>query len=252
MTRQNRLLIGVVAALAALAAYWFLLLAPKREEAAALAGKVAQTQASVAQAESTLSSYRQAAGSYKTLYATVAGLGKAVPADDDVRSLVVQLESAAAGSGVDFHSIEVGSAATSSTDTTVADPSVKLPPGAAAVGTAGFSAMSFDLEFKGGFLNLSDLFSRLERFVQVTNDHIDVTGRLLRIEGVSLTGGGGSYRDLTATVHASTYLVPASQGLTAGATAQAPATATTTTPATSADAGTTPAVTTATTTGALR
>ena len=110
MTRQNRLLLGVAAALAALAAYWFLLLAPKREEGAALAVKVAQTQASVAQAETTLASYRKAEGSYKTLYATVASLGKAVPADDDTRSLVVQLESAAAGSGVDFHSIEVGTA----------------------------------------------------------------------------------------------------------------------------------------------
>lgn len=254
MTRQNRLLLGVAAALAALAAYWFLLLAPKREEGAALAEKVAQTQASVAQAESTLASYREAEGSYKTLYATVARLGKAVPADDDTRSLVVQLESTAAASGVDFHSIEVGTAGTSTTDdATIADPSAaKLPPGAAAVGTAGFSAMSYDIEFKGSFLELSDLFSRLERFVQVHNDQIDVTGRLLRIEGLSMSGAEGDYRDLTATVHASTYLEPAGEGLTAGATAQAPAGTTSSTPATSADAGTTPPVTTATTTGALR
>jgi hypothetical protein len=253
VTRQNRLLLGVAAALAALAAYWFLLLAPKREEGAALATKVAQTQASVAQAETTLASYREAEGSYKTLYATVASLGKAVPADDDTRSLVVQLESAAAASGVDFHSIEVGTAGTSGDDATLADPSAaKLPPGAAAVGTAGFSAMSYDLEFKGSFLELSDLFSRLERFVQVDDDRLDVTGRLLRIEGLSMNGAEGDYRDLTATVHASTYLEPAGEGLTAGATAQAPAGTTSSTPATSADAGTTPPVTTATTTGALR
>ena len=252
MTRQNRLLIGVAAALAALAAYWFLLLAPKREEGAALATKVAQTQASVAQAETTLASYREAEGSYKTLYATVASLGKAVPADDDTRSLVVQLESAAAASGVDFHSIEVGPAGTSADDATLDPTAAKLPPGAAAVGTAGFSAMSYDLEFKGSFLDLSDLFTRLERFVQVENDRIDVTGRLLRIEGLSMNGAEGDYRDLTATVHASTYLEPAGEGLTAGATAQAPAGTTSSTPATSADAGTTPPVTTATTTGALR
>jgi hypothetical protein len=251
VTRQNRLLLGVGAALAALAAYWFLLLAPKREESAALADKVAQTQASVAQAESTLASYREAEGSYKTLYATVARLGKAVPADDDVRSLVVQLEAAAARSGVDFHSIEVGTAATSD-DTTTADPSVKLPPGAAAVGSAGFSAMSFDLQFNGSYPKLTDLFSRLERFVRVNNDHIDVTGRLLRIEGLNIAGDDAGYRHLTATVHASTYLVPATEGLTAGATAQAPAATTPSTSATSASAGTTPAVTTATTTGALR
>jgi hypothetical protein len=86
--------------------------------------------------------------------------------------------------------------------------------------------------------------------VRVNNERLDVTGRLLRIEGVQLAPDGDDYRKITATVNASTYLVPATEGLTAGATAPAPAgSGSTTTPA---DAGTTPAVTTATSTGVLR
>jgi len=250
VTRQNRILIGVAAVLAAAAAYWFLLLAPKREEAAALADKVVQTEAAVAQAEATLASYREAEGSFKTLYATVARLGKAVPADDDTRSLVVQLESAAAAAGVNFNSIQVGApvAATPGAPAAAAGTTSELPPGAATVGSAGFSSMAFNLEFRGDFLRLSELFSRLERFVRVTNDRIDVTGRLMRVESVSLEAADDDYRDLTATVNASTYLVPATEGLTAGATAQAPAG---TTPST--DAGTGAGTTiTATTTGVLR
>jgi hypothetical protein len=250
VTRQTRLLLGVVATLAALAAYWYLLLAPKREEAAALAEKVAQTEAAVAQAETTLASYRDAERAYKPLYATVTRLGKAVPADDDVRSLVVQLESAADAAKVDFGSIEVGGVSSASGATDEPPAGVELPPGAAAIGSAGFSAMGFSLEFKGSFLDLTELFTRLERFVRVNNDRLDVSGRLLRIEGIKLAPTGDDYRKLTATVSASTYLVPATEGLTAGATAQASAgSGSTTTPA---DGGTTPAVTTATSTGVLR
>ena len=41
MTKNKTLLIAVVATAAAMAAFWFLALAPKREEAAALDGKIA-------------------------------------------------------------------------------------------------------------------------------------------------------------------------------------------------------------------
>jgi hypothetical protein len=239
---KQKLLIGVVAALAALAAYWFLLLAPKREEAAALATKVEAAQAAVAQAEATLGSYREAQAAYKGLSATVARLGKAVPAGDDVRSLVVQLESAAAGSEVDFASIQTGAASAPDPATASAATDVAAPPGA----SAGFSAMSFNLEFKGSYLRLSELFSRLERFVRVRNERIDVTGRLLRVEGLTMTPESGDYRRLGAKVTVSTYLVPATAGL--AATPAAPATGTTP----PSDGGTTPPVTTATSTGTLR
>jgi hypothetical protein len=249
VTRQTRILLGVVVALGALAAYWFLLLAPKREEAAALEAKVAEKQAAVAQAESTLQSYRQAAGAYKRLYTTVTRLGKAVPEDDDTRSLVVQLESAADGSDVNFSAITTAAAPSADAGATAA-PATKLPPGAAPVGTAGFASMAFDLEFKGSFLRLTDLFTRLERFVTVDDERIDVTGRLLRVDGIALSASGGDPRDLTATVKASTFLVPPGEGLTVGATAQGPAASAGGSPP--AGGATTPPVTTATTTGALR
>ena len=48
---------------------------------------------------------------YKANYATVVRLGKAVPTDDDTRSLVVQLDAAAKRSGVDFDTINAQRAA---------------------------------------------------------------------------------------------------------------------------------------------
>ena len=251
VTKNRTALLGVVVALAAVAAYWFLLLAPKREEAAALAAKVEQTQAAVAQAESTLASYRQAQAAYKSLSATVARLGKAVPADDDVRSLVVQLESAATASKVDFRSIDVGSGSSAAaTDATAAAATVAGPPGSTPMGSAGFSSMAVQPAVQGQ-LPAPRRAVRAARAASssCTGDRIDVTGRLLRVEGLTMSPNGGDYRHLNATVNASTYLVPATEPLSLDAASAAGTTPSTTPPA---DGGTTPPVTTATTTGALR
>jgi Tfp pilus assembly protein PilO len=237
--RSSKLLISVVVLLAAAGAYWFLLLAPKREEAATLATQVSQKEGEVMQAETLLSSYRTAAKTYKVNYATVARLGKAVPADDDVRSLVVQLEAAAADNKVDFRSITVGAGSSASGAPTTATGGAAPPPGAQTVGSAGFAVMPYTLTFEGDYLNLSKFFSELERFVKVSNKKLDVTGRLLRVENFTLTPSGDGYPRLAAQVGATTYLVPPTEGLTAGATPAAPAVAD-------------PSTTTAITTGALR
>ena len=108
--------------------------------------------------------------------------------------------------------------------------------------------MAFNLQFKGSYLRLAELFARLERFVKLQRDRIDVSGRLLRVEGVTLAPNGDDYRHLNATVNASTYLVPATRAAEPGRRRRRPA-PTTTPPA---GGGTTPPVTTATSTGALR
>jgi len=247
VTKNSKLLIAVVAIIAAVGAYWMLVLAPKREQLAKLDSDVAAAQAELGQAQATLKSYESARGEYRENYATVVRLGKAVPPDDDVRSLVVQLDSAAESSGVAFDRITVGEGAGSepTTDSGATPP----PPGAVSVGPAGFTAMPFKFGFQGQFDNLSTFFSRLERFVTVSNERIDVTGRLLRLESLSLKPNTES-NGITAEIGASSYLLPSTQGATNGATPTAPAstTAATTQPAT----GSTPPTTTATSTGALR
>ena len=109
MTRSNKILLSVVALGAAIAAFYFFVLAPKREEVAKLDTDIAAQEAEVEQARLTLAGYEEAKKTYKSNYATLARLGKAVPADDDVRSLMVQLEATADRSGVNFEKIELGS-----------------------------------------------------------------------------------------------------------------------------------------------
>ena len=227
MTRRNTILLVAVAAVAAVGAYWMLVLTPKRDEAAALDKQIAAKQATLAVAASEVASYEQARAAYKVNYSTVARLGKAVPADDDVRSLMVQISSAAKRSGVDFRTISLsgGSGAPASGPDAPADsaPVAKPPPGASNVGSAGFSTMPFKFAFKGEFFELGRFFNRLDRFVAVKGGGLDVTGRLLLLNSITLVPDAEKgFPALTADVEASSYLLPPTEGLTAGATPEGP------------------------------
>jgi hypothetical protein len=249
--RSPKILIPAVAAVAVVAAFYFLALAPKRDEAAKLDGDIAAKQQEVDQSKALLASYGDAKGRYKKNYATIARLGKAVPADDDVRSLLVQLSDAAAKSDVTFHALNVGGGGGGGVAEaqTTAPGALAPAPGTVPVGSAGFKAMPFSFGFEGSFFRLSDFFDRLEDFVTVENKKLDVTGRLLLIGSINVLPGQGT-KQLTATIGAASYLVPPPTDVTgapaSGAAASGSAGATTpTTPST----GTTPTTPTATITG---
>ena len=110
MTNRDRILIGALACLVAVAGFWFLALKPKRADAAAATARVAEAQTKLTAANQALASATTARASFQTDYAIAARLGKAVPDDDDAASLVFQLESAARKAGIDFRSLTVGGA----------------------------------------------------------------------------------------------------------------------------------------------
>ena len=83
--------------------------------------------------------------------------------------------------------------------------------------------MPFSFDFKGSFFELGKFFNRLDRFVAVRNGGLDVTGRLLLLNSITLTPDTEKgFPTLTADVSANSYLLPATEGLTAGATADSP------------------------------
>lgn len=210
LTRNHKALLAVVAMAAAVAAYWMLALAPKREQATKLKTEIAAKQTELEQARTQVALYEESRSSYRANYATLARLGKAVPADDDVRSMLVQLDAAAKRTGVSFRKIEVGTGAgapASATDASAATTGeLAAAPGTIEVGD-GFSALPFSFAFDGTFFDLSEFFSRLERFVTVSNDDIGVNGRLLRLESVQIQPSQSGFPLMEAQVNAASYLV---------------------------------------------
>ncbi len=256
MTTKNPLLFIAIGFVVAGFGFFHFVLQPKQKQASDLSAKIDAAQSDLDAAHSLLASNTEAKKSYRSSYTQVVRLGKAVPGDDDVRSLVVQLDQAAKATHVDFESIDLGdasgAAAAPSTSATPTGSGAALPPGAT-VGPAGFPIMPFSFTFKGQFFRLGAFFHRLDEFVKATNDQVRVSGRLLTVTGIKLEPDTTGFPDIKATVSATTYLVSPVEGATGGATVATPGGAGSTSAPGGTSAGTTtPPTTTATSTGAIR
>ena len=229
MSRTYRTLIVVIVAALAVGGYWKLALAPKRQQAAELEQQVIAAQTQLGQTRATIATYQDAKGQYTANRATVVRLGKAVPVDDDTRSLVVQLDAAAKRSGIDFDNVDISAGTGTAASTPVTAAAAPVTPGAVNLGS--FSAMPFNFSFTGGYDNLQSFISRLERFVTVNGDKISVNGRLLRVDGIALHPSADGWPGLQVDIAASSYLLPADANQTA--VAATPSTSSSTTAAAS-------------------
>jgi hypothetical protein len=233
MTARDRLVLTALGTLAVLAAVYLLLVSPERKEASSLNAKVAAASAQLASAEGAVSSARADQARYSSAYASIVSLGKAVPASEELPSLMYQLAQASDQKHVEFSSITTGASGSGSSGSTV------NAPVAAAAASAGFTQMPFTFVFNGGFDQLYHLFEQLNGYTtRTTSGGLQVSGRLLTIQGVKLspapvttttaTGPAATSERLTGTITATAYVLPATQSLTAGATAASPTGAATT------------------------
>jgi hypothetical protein len=235
-TRDRYILIALVI-VGGLGAIWFMALSPKRKEAAQLDKDIAAAQLQLDQSKQEKVTFAQAQLSFPRMYASLGRLGKAVPPNEDVPSLLVQLNHAAAQANVDFRSVEL------KVDEAAAAPVAPPPPpaegaaagatgasgatgatgadgasisGSATVAPVEFQKVPFEYKFKGSFYNLEQLIHNINGLVDRRNQELAIAGRLITIEGFAMTRG-------KITVLATSYMLPADQGLFGGATPQAPA-----------------------------
>lgn len=250
MRGADRSVLAGLAVVGLVAAFWFLALSPQREEAAELEQRVEQLQASVAEQEQLAAAAEEAREGFDRNYQSLVVLGKAVPQDEDTASLFVQLDEIAKKSEVGFEAIrlEAGSGdapapAPAAEETTVdgaqsgdgdadAPPSPPAVPTEAAVaglplgatvGPAGLPVMPYKLDLTGSFFELADFLEGLDSLVRPRGNRPRVRGRLLTVDGFSLTADEeAGFPLLSADVAVTSFVTPAEQGLTAGAAPTGP------------------------------
>ena len=247
MKSSDRTILLVVAVLGLIAAFWFLVLAPKRQQASDLSDQVSSLESQVAQEEATASNATAAKTDFKSNYRQLVTLGKAIPVDADTPSLLTQLQTLSNRSDVAFKSITLGGGGggggteTIQTDTatatgTATEAAASLLPIGASVGAAGLPIMPYSLEFAGSFFDVADFFGRIDDMVGVHDNKVSVDGRLLTIDSFTLSPlDENKKKKLQVAVDATSYLSPADQGTTGGATQSGPLS----TPLPASDSGTT-------------
>jgi Tfp pilus assembly protein PilO len=108
MSDRDRKILLIVVPVAVLVAFWFLLLSPKRQEASKASDGLAKQEQRLDEAKAAAASAEASKNTFASDYTSLVKLGKAVPSRLDMPSVIVQLESAARGTGISFTKIATG------------------------------------------------------------------------------------------------------------------------------------------------
>jgi Tfp pilus assembly protein PilO len=236
MNSSTRPIVAIVVVAALAIAFWVLALGPKREQADELGQQVTELSSVVETARSELIAATQAKRAFPADYRQLVTLGQAAPSGDETASLLVELEQIATESKVKFNSIQLEGSGEGSTAAATATSSGSLTgaPGAtapptevaasllplgASIGPAGLAVMPYSLDFSGGFFQVADFINRIDSLVKPNRSRVAVDGRLVTIDGFSLSADTKvGFPHLSATFSITTYLAAPELGITAGAT----------------------------------
>ncbi|MBS1843535.1 MAG: hypothetical protein JST53_03865 [Actinobacteria bacterium] len=227
ISRSGATIIAAVAIVFLAGVFWLVLLQPMREKSSELSRQEASIQNEVVAQRAAVSTGEAAKAQFPEAYRRLVVLGKAVPAEADTSSLLVQLNGLSAGVHASFRSISAGSGEEGAPGVETAEASALAPLGAVP-GPAGLLAMPYSLEFEGGFFDLTRFLRKLDALVKTDGNEVSADGRLVMVDGFNLTplstdeeGSAGS--TLSASLQVNTYVTPPGRGLTVGATAAGPA-----------------------------
>jgi len=238
MTSSNRAIVAGVALAVLAVAFWMMLLSPKRDEAKKLSAQVEQLKSSLAQHEAEVAEAEAAREEFPGQYQRLVVLGKAVPGDDDVASLLVQLNRIAGDAGGTFRNIQLTASGGGEEAAAAAGPgegepasptevAASLLPLGASIGPAGLAVMPYEVTFDGDFFKIADFINGLDSLVKTSDEKVTVDGRLVTIDSFSLEADQEKgFPALQASFSLTTYLTPPDQGVTAGASPSAPPVAT--------------------------
>jgi Tfp pilus assembly protein PilO len=210
VTQRDRIVLAVVAVIGVVAGFYLGVVKPNRTEVQDLDTQIAAAEQRRDTALADLQSASVARKQYEQDQRTLAVLGKAVPADDGVPSLLYQLNSVARKAGVDFDSVDVG---TGAAGTGTAGGSAT--PGTT-TGTGGLSLLPLTIKFEGSFFELDRFLRGVHRLADISDERVNVRGRLLTVDGVALTPSAAGLPNLEASVTATAYVAEAdAKGATA-------------------------------------
>jgi len=173
-TPNRKALALALASVVAAAAAWFLLVGPKRSEAARLDGQIAGANSALVAARAANRAAQQQGADLAPLFL----LARAMPEKDDMAGTIVELNRMSRRSGLTFTSI-------------TPQPETAAPTSA---------VVPVQLAFRGHFGGVQTFLRRLRERVRLNNGALDVGGRLYTVQSLELTEGPGGFPQLSATM----------------------------------------------------
>jgi len=176
---------------------WFLLVSPQRSRASELDEKIASVEQQITAARA---AQMQAADAKPIRSADLFRLTKAMPSDNDIPGVLLELSRIASETGIVFEQI--------------------VPQATLAAGE--MRAQPIDLTFEGNFYSLSDFLYRVRNLVSVQRGRLIANGRLFSVEKLQFSEAPSGFPNIRANLTLSAFLYGS------GPTAAPPAASTTT------------------------
>jgi hypothetical protein len=261
--KSERIILLVLPLVALAIGAWVLLISPKKTESADLKEEVATLQGQLDEAEAQVAAGEAARQAFSRNYGDLVSLGAAAPEDDDQATLVYDLSRMATDNDLRFDLFQLGegaaaadaaaaapatpapegeaaegedaeatdaattASAESTTPAVATESSAATLPIGATVGSAGLPVMAYNFQLTGDFFNAAEYLGQLTDSVEVSRKPGKkpvVHGRLLTVDGFSLVLESlEDFPKIDANFAVTSYLVPAEEGLSAGATPAGPA-----------------------------
>jgi Tfp pilus assembly protein PilO len=186
----------------AVVAYW-LLIQPKRSEIGRLSDDIEQLESQVRLA--TVNA-RKNEPVVRIRVADLFALAKAMPDEEDMPGVILEMNSVAAGAGVEFVSIA---------------PQTPTPT------ATGYRVLPIALKFEGNYYDLTDFLFRLRNLVAVRDGRLAARGRLFTLDQLDFHEGPGGFPQIEAALTVAAYVygpppaTPSASGATTSASAQA-------------------------------
>jgi Pilus assembly protein, PilO len=189
--------IGIGFTLVIAAMGWFLLVSPQRSRASELDEKLVSVQQQITAARA---AQMQAADVTPIRSADLFRLTKAMPSDNDIPGVLLELSRIASETGIVFEQI--------------------VPQATLSAGE--MRAQPIDLTFEGNFYSLSDFLYRVRNLVSVQRGRLVANGRLFSVEKLQFSEAPSGFPNIRASLTLSAFLYGS------GPTAAPPAASTTT------------------------
>ncbi|MBE0428371.1 MAG: type 4a pilus biogenesis protein PilO [Thermoleophilia bacterium] len=149
-----------------LVAWYFLIIGPKRDEVADVDGQLKTERESFETNRERIRRIGEERQAASLATGELLKLYKLVPADEQVPSLIVELQQSANEAGIEF---------------------MKIEPTDAFPGPNGNTVIPFDMEFQGNFFDVNDFLFRIENFARLEGNDINVSGRLVSVVTIEIS-----------------------------------------------------------------
>jgi len=169
---------------------WFVLVSPQRSRAATIDAELVLVEQQISESRA---AQMQSSGAQPIRSADLFRLTKAMPSDNDIAGVLLELSRVAGDSGIVFERI--------------------LPQATSAAGAN--RAQLIDLTFTGNFYSLSDFLYRLRNLVSVQKGRLLAHGRLFAVEKLSFGESPSGFPSIRAVLTVSAFLY--GSGAVAGA-----------------------------------